>query len=83
MSQITSSAEPFRYRDLKGPPRETIYDLAAMADALEGHLSSGTVPEADRRDVERFVRRAGRLLAHRDQGEQAAPSPNDLNDEYE
>lgn len=68
MARTTSEAEPFRYRSLQGIPRDTIYDAEAMADALEGHLASGAIPEADVEDAGRFVRQARRLLARAGRG---------------
>lgn len=81
MSEISASSEPYRYRKLQRLPAEDIYDVSAMADALEGHLAADDVPADEREDARRFVRDARRLLAMRAQGETTPVMPLDDDDD--
>ena len=68
MSRVHSSAPPYRYRDVDRLPDPAFVDPAAFVDAIEGHLASGSVPEGERSDAERFVLKVRRLVAAGHQG---------------
>ncbi|WP_289014326.1 hypothetical protein [uncultured Methylobacterium sp.] len=63
MHRVNSSAPPYQYRDIDRLPDPAFVDAAAFADAVEGHLPNVAVPENDRFDAERFVRKVRRLLS--------------------
>jgi hypothetical protein len=55
MSEASSSAPPYKYRELHGPMDEEVFDLPDMLEAAERHLSSGLVSAADQDNLQRFI----------------------------
>ncbi len=63
MAQVTSSAFPFRYRELRAEPERDINNLEFQAACIERHLRDGQIDAQLRGDAERFVESV-RRLAH-------------------
>ncbi|MBM6579920.1 hypothetical protein ILT44_06985 [Microvirga sp. BT689] len=62
MANISSSAPPYRYRQLQRLPNAEVFDVEAMIAALEEHMAEGRIDNDARPDVERFINRARRFL---------------------
>ena len=78
MGRVTSSAPPYNYRDIDRLPDPEVFDASAFADTIAGHLANDRVPEEDKSDAERFVRKVRRLIGTAQQG---APSDIDPDDD--
>jgi len=77
MSEVSSSAPPYRYRTLK-EEIEGVFDLSELVHSAKGYLSSGDIPDVDRPDIERFVNEAEERLNAIQSRPPGREAPNEL-----
>jgi predicted KAP-like P-loop ATPase len=63
MTDVQSSAWPYRFKKLEEIPDPEVIDLPALIDALERHRAADLVKAEDREDVDRFINQAQRRMS--------------------
>jgi hypothetical protein len=76
MSEVSSSAAPYRYRTLRDEIDEGVFNLDELVRLAKGYLSSGAIPTDDRPDIERFVKEAEARLTAGDSRSIGPETPN-------